>query len=98
MFSILTPALKSEKMTVPNQETSMKGGQLLEPFVALINHSCEANADWIFEGKELRVRASQDITAGQEITFSYMEYKGDYDIRREFMMKIWGINCTCAFC
>lgn len=97
---MLTPTLKSERVDRPCHgiKTFMKCGEFVEPFVALINHSCEPNAFHVFEGNQLRVRAARDIPAGQELTFNYIGHKGDYDTRTETFMKLWEFTCGCSFC
>jgi tetratricopeptide (TPR) repeat protein len=95
----MTPTLKSEKIHKrPSHETFMKSGKFIDPFVALINHSCEENAYCVLEGNQLRVRAARDIACGQEILFSYLGHDGDYDDRQNKLIQSWGIICSCAFC
>jgi SET domain len=83
---------------MPNLESYIKCGECLEPFAALINHSCEPNALCAFEGKELRIRALQDIAAGQEITLRYFGDYDDYDKQRDVLLQVWSFQCACAFC
>ena len=42
-----------------------------DPALSLLNHSCEPNAYLFVEGKELRIRSSKPLSAGDEITFCY---------------------------
>jgi hypothetical protein len=66
----------------------------------MINHSCEPNAWWIYEWHELRVRALLDVSAGEKVTFSYIDAfrNGDFLLRREELRRGWGIECTCSLC
>ena len=90
--------MKSEKLDLPSNHNFSNSGYCLEPFVALINHSCEPNAHYVFEGTELRVRASRDIAEGEEVTFSYLGQVGDYEGRRQLLQKLWKIRCACSVC
>lgn len=71
-------------------------GLCLEPFYSKINHSCEPNAYWCFNGRELQVRAEHDIQAGTELSISYIT-GGDYKERKEKLSK-WGFSCVCRLC
>jgi hypothetical protein len=62
------------------------------------NHSCDLNAWWVYEGKELRVRAAMDISPNQELTFTYVGDRGHYGKRRDQLETNWGIWCTCILC
>lgn len=55
-----------------------KVGCCFDPFAALVNHSCEPNSYFIFEGKELRLRASKNILPSEELTVKYNGFKGEY--------------------
>lgn len=65
----------------------------------LINHSCEQNAWWFFEDRQLRVRASKDIAAGEDITFTYgPALIGDFAARKHVYDLGYNFNCTYDFC
>lgn len=64
----------------------------------MINHSCQPNVAWSFEGKELRVIAINEIPAGDEVFFSYVDDLGDYHRRRRLLSERWGITCVCSLC
>ncbi|KAE9366686.1 SET domain-containing protein [Stipitochalara longipes BDJ] len=96
--NLSTPILKNDRTNLPSQHNFSNTGYCLEPFVALISHSCEPNAHYVFEGTELRVRASRDISKGEEVTFSYLGQVGDYEGRRQLLQRLWGIRCTCSIC
>ena len=64
----------------------------------MLNHSCDNNARWVFEGTELRIRAKRNVPTGQEITIGYVSDGGDYIGRRESLKKGWHFNCTCELC
>jgi hypothetical protein len=92
------PVLKGQRVIEPGLGTLIRAGWCFEPFVSLINHSCEPNAWWVFEGKELRVRAATNILAGVELTFTYVGDRGEYGKRRDQLETHWGIACTCIVC
>lgn len=64
----------------------------------MINHSCQPNVTWNFEGRELRVITTCGLSAGDEIYFSYMDDLGDYHRRRRLLTERWGIICACPLC
>jgi hypothetical protein len=66
--------------------------------VSMINHSCEPNITWTFEGRELRVITTQPIAAGEEVNFSYIGGLGNYQKRRQLLKERWSFNCVCPLC
>ena len=92
------PVLRGRRLVQPLLGYSIRAGWCFEPFVSMINHSCEPDAWWVFEGKELRVRAAVDISTDEELTFTYVGGQGEYGKRRDFLESNWGIRCTCVLC
>jgi SET domain len=76
------------------------GGLVLDPFKALINHSCDPNARFISEGLELHVRALKNIPAGAELTVSYTleYYNSDYQEQQRYLSVHRSFRCTCSIC
>ncbi|KAF2877283.1 hypothetical protein BDV95DRAFT_589883 [Massariosphaeria phaeospora] len=72
----------------------------LFPGVARINHACRPNAHARFLPRSLRmqVRATADITAGEEITISYGSIELPYAERQTLYREGWGFECGCALC
>ena len=64
---------------------------------AFTNHSCIANAEKEFIGDLLIIRASRDISSGEEILHSYIE-SADYEQRQSVLMSTWGFECNCKLC
>jgi hypothetical protein len=99
---IALPLLKTDQtntLSDPTLPAETAVGCCLEPFVALINHCCEANASWINEGPELRVRAERPIAANEEITFQYSARNAaDYTLRQKEFQEVWGFECNCTLC
>lgn len=62
-----------------------------------LNHSCVPNSDKEFIGDMMVLRATQPITAGDEIFHSYTQPM-DYDTRRSVLMDNWNFECKCALC
>jgi hypothetical protein len=69
----------------------------MDPFAAMINHSCDPNALWHFEGRKLSLIAVQDFSPGMEITVSYIKHS-NYNIRQQELQTGWGFTCTCFAC
>src|SRR4051794_28512100 len=74
-------------------------GYFVDPFVSMINHSCDSNAWCVLDGKELHVRATKDIAAGEEITLCYAtKGRNDCERRTKNLKHYWGIDCKCSLC
>lgn len=63
-----------------------------------MNHSCEPNADYFFEGPELRVRSTRTIPLGKEITISYIDSTFGFDFRQEQLRSTYFFDCKCQKC
>lgn len=61
-----------------------------------INHSCLANAHKVFIADMMLLRAVRPITAGEEITLSYISPLEEK--RQQYLRGVWGIECQCALC
>jgi hypothetical protein len=72
-------------------------GSCLEPFAALMNHSCDPNSAFFFEGPVLRVRSTKTITAGEELTISYTDPTESFDFRQKQLSNYYFI-CKCKKC
>lgn len=65
---------------------------------SLINNSCEPNASYFIEGRELRVRSVAPIKSGQEITVTYLGYNEEYNVvayRQACLQEDYGFVCSC---
>jgi hypothetical protein len=87
-----------DAMKYPAGNGSISSGISLEPFASMINHSCDPNSWWTFNGRELQMRAVRDISAGEEMTISYITISGSYNIRQESLLTGWGFKCVCTLC
>ncbi|KAF4521263.1 hypothetical protein B566_EDAN008466 [Ephemera danica] len=67
---------------------------------SLINHSCDRNADYLFSGRHIIVRALKPIKKGDQITTSYTD--PFYDLRKEQRLKnlqyTYNFTCSCEAC
>jgi hypothetical protein len=73
-------------------------GSSLDPFAALINHSCEPNSAVFFEGPELRLRSGPAIALGEEITISYIDPNQSFNVRQEQLASKYHFTCKCKKC
>lgn len=73
-------------------------GSCLDPFTALINHSCKPNTHFVSEGTELRLRSLEQITAGSELTIAYTDPSYDTAFRRRRLKYDYFFHCTCSLC
>jgi len=82
-------------------------GSIIDPFLALLNHSCIPNTTFHCEGKSLHVISTQSIPANSELFISYLGASSgsgteigtqDFLSRCAILEHRWGIKCTCDFC
>jgi hypothetical protein len=67
----------------------------LDPLTSLINHSCKPNAYCLFEGSQIRVRCVEPISAGDEITMTYIDNTFDKHSRQLVLESRWFFSCFC---
>lgn len=82
----------------PTKHSFATVGFCVDTFPAMINHSCDANVTWINNGRELRFIALRDIQPGEELTTSYVAERVQFALRKEQLLKWWGIDCECKWC
>lgn len=72
----------------------------LYTLTSMFNHSCAPNANYVFIGNIMTVRASCSIKAGEEITIAYVSPHQPYSERRDTLATAWHMPevCDCAQC
>jgi hypothetical protein len=77
-------------------------GKVVDPFLSLLNHSCDPNVSIFSEvGGAIYVRAIKHIPAGTELThysFRAPDLLQDYLVRKFMHNEIWGRDCVCDPC
>ncbi|KAI7109580.1 hypothetical protein KC340_g404 [Hortaea werneckii] len=63
-----------------------------------MNHSCDGNAARAFIGDMMLVRATKDITKGQEILTPYLPPDMDHAMTLAPLQQQWRFTCHCAIC
>ena len=68
--------------------------------ICRINHSCSPNcvASWHSETSQLRIRSVLPISAGDEITFCYIDPLQARDARRLELLQRYNFLCRCSAC
>jgi SET and MYND domain-containing protein len=61
------------------------------------SHSCVPNSTYLFNGRELQLRAVKPIDVNQEITYSRVDLHRPKAIREE-KLYFWSIDCKCIRC
>ncbi|CAN8098700.1 unnamed protein product [Discula destructiva] len=74
-----------------------QAGIFLHPTLALVNHSCVANATVSFIGREALLRAERPIEKGDEITISYIDYTKP-KLLRSLGLALYHFDCICPRC
>eukprot|EP00965_Chrysotila_dentata_P246138 6206979-Pleurochrysis_carterae.AAC.3 len=74
-------------------------GVAVSTSVALLNHSCEPNADWeMDENGCIVVRTMCSVRAGQELCLTYVDPHLPSSRRRELLQDAFFFTCNCAGC
>ncbi|KAH7401742.1 hypothetical protein DE146DRAFT_735078 [Phaeosphaeria sp. MPI-PUGE-AT-0046c] len=63
-----------------------------------INHSCLPNSVRTFLGDLMLLRATRDISAGEEITAQYVTPELTTEDRQQKYKGTWGFECDCRLC
>lgn len=70
-------------------------GFALDFMTATINHSCDPNAFAFVEGGKIHVRSLRKISAGEEVTITYLGMTVDANSRQKKLKKLHFFNCYC---
>lgn len=70
----------------------------VDPFVAIIQHSCMGNAYLTYEGSELRIRALKPISKDEEILMPWFEFSLAFGERTRRLSRAWNLTCGCQAC
>ncbi|KUJ16920.1 uncharacterized protein LY89DRAFT_669361 [Mollisia scopiformis] len=73
-------------------------GYCLEPFMAVLQHSCTGNVYVMYESNELRVRALRDISKDEELLIPWVEISDDRRVRLDKLIYNWNLTCRCDAC
>lgn len=66
---------------------------------SVFNHSCAPNAQRVFTGSQIEIRATRDIHEGEEVTIAYLSLS-NYE-REEYRNKLreqYYFDCECKLC
>ncbi|KAL8813716.1 MAG: hypothetical protein Q9200_000053 [Gallowayella weberi] len=73
-------------------------GTCLSTSAALLNHSCNPSCIFIFSGASLSIRSLRSVSAGSELTISYVDITAPSHQRRKELMPMYYFECTCEYC
>ena len=79
------------------KRTTLPIGLSIFVLETIFEHSCNPNADLIFYGHNIEVRAIKKISPGEKITISYVDLKNSKITRQEMLQKKF-ITCSCSKC
>jgi SET and MYND domain-containing protein len=71
------------------------------PYTALLNHSCEPSCVLTYDPEvptRVVIRACRPISAGDELTHSYIDVAATSASRRQRLLQTYGFWCSCALC
>ena len=90
------PTVRSSSATSQKQAGSNSTGLWLR--AAYINHACDGNSMRSFIGDMMILRASKDISKGEEILMPYRLPEADNAVTQSELEKTWGFRCDCGIC
>ncbi|KAL5496874.1 hypothetical protein EMCRGX_G013245 [Ephydatia muelleri] len=64
----------------------------------MMNHSCEPNCAWSFDGKAMVIHAVTDISADEQLFISYIALVESCSHRRACLLDHYAFECTCVRC
>ncbi|CCG83295.1 SET domain and MYND-type zinc finger protein 6 [Taphrina deformans PYCC 5710] len=79
-------------------EASEELGVVVDPVIALLNHSCRPNAYVTFRGPVTLIRAHRQIEPDETITISYISVRQRRPKRLEELQNRYFFECHCARC
>ena len=81
------------------QTASVGGGTALFALASFANHDCDPAADVVVApGGALALRARRDISAGEDVTITYLDSSLGVVDRRKRLLAGYGFPCSCAMC
>lgn len=111
-FLLLLCILKTNAITLQTAYNDPVG-LLLDPFLATMNHSCDANVyvhrptytnniGWLQRKQiaqvALEIMPLRNIVEGEELTISYIDFQRHVSERQSELQKNYFFTCTCAKC
>ena len=91
-------------LSLTDSDFSLQGDAALFPQMAMANHSCRPNAEFVDRtdiGQQLLV-VIYVIEAGEEISINYMPMEDEgtdtKEVRQEFLRRFYGFMCCCQAC
>ncbi|KAL1301443.1 hypothetical protein AAFC00_005695 [Neodothiora populina] len=73
-------------------------GISVDPFVSMINHSCDPNIMFFFEGSQARFRTTRAIANGEELFIAYSEPTYEVNWRARDLHGTYNFLCGCPRC
>ncbi|KAM9475359.1 histone-lysine N-methyltransferase SMYD1b isoform 2-T2 [Clarias gariepinus] len=70
----------------------------LFPNLCLVNHDCWPNCTVILNNGKIELRALGKISAGEELTVSYVDYLNLSEDRKRILKQQYFFDCTCDHC
>jgi hypothetical protein len=99
MRYFLMPVLRgSQDWFAPAMSWGMSPGLSMDPFVAIIQHSCMGNVHMTYEGSELRIRALRPISKNEEILMPWVEFSDELSERTTKILRDRALACSCQTC
>ena len=86
-------SIRTDRLTFPDPVGS---GLFLA--ASVFDHSCEPNAQTVFQGRRLIVKATDMIADFSSVRLSYIDVLEDKESRNERLEAVWYFTCDCRSC
>ncbi|KAI0976112.1 hypothetical protein F4678DRAFT_416007 [Xylaria arbuscula] len=73
-------------------------GMGFDPLISRANHSCDPNAELIFNQPRHEIRALRKIDVGEEILIKYIDTSNPFCVRQEALKEQYYFACQCTKC
>ena len=83
-------------LTTPLDDTYL--GIAFDPLVCTVNHSCDPNAEMIFNCPRMMLRATKPIAKGEEIFIKYRDVDNPFTVRQAELKEAYYFDCACSKC
>ena len=86
-------SIRTDRLIIPDPVGS---GLFLA--ASIFDHSCQPNAQTVFKGRKLIVKATENISEFAQVRLSYIDVLADRDTRNGRLEAIWYFTCQCPSC
>jgi len=90
--------LRTNVFTIDRTDNSEIIGSGLYLTSSLLNHDCNSNCQYRFNGLSMEVYANREIVSGEELTIAYTSCMELSSVRKKKLRDGWNFECACHEC